>query len=196
MAGPFTVESLSPHRVLAVDENDELLDRVAESKAEYGPQQDFAGTILEQLATAGVQQAHKEDRISFAAVTRWPGEYICAEGATSTAARLGPGEARRIFCRPRVRHRVAARSGRGRARSGDAGFDVADRLRVQLRGPRIGVQPARSHPGSQSAHERRPPHGRRTEEHGQGQPVRHLRRARHRDPDGGLGRVPRARRSR
>src|ERR1700719_3864400 len=26
VAGPFTVESLSPHRVLAVDENDELID--------------------------------------------------------------------------------------------------------------------------------------------------------------------------
>ena len=36
--------------------------------------------ILEQLATAGVQQAHKEDRIAFAAVTPWPGAYICAEG--------------------------------------------------------------------------------------------------------------------
>ena len=30
VAGPFTVESLSPHRVLAVDENDELIDRVAD----------------------------------------------------------------------------------------------------------------------------------------------------------------------
>ena len=27
-SGPFTVESLSPHRMVAVDENDELLDRV------------------------------------------------------------------------------------------------------------------------------------------------------------------------
>ena len=36
--------------------------------------------ILEQLATAGVQQAHKEDRIAFAAVSPWPGAYICAEG--------------------------------------------------------------------------------------------------------------------
>ena len=29
VAGPFTVESLSPHRVLGVDENDELIDRAA-----------------------------------------------------------------------------------------------------------------------------------------------------------------------
>ena len=59
VAGPFTVESLSPHRVLTVDENDELLDRVADAKADCGPEHDFAGMILEQLATAGVQQAHK-----------------------------------------------------------------------------------------------------------------------------------------
>ncbi len=71
VAGPFTVESLSPHRVLAVDEDDELIDRAAEPRADYGPQQDFAGMILEQLAIAGVQQAHKEDRVAFAAVTPW-----------------------------------------------------------------------------------------------------------------------------
>ena len=90
VAGPFTVESLSPHRVVAVDEDDELLDRVAETRANYGPQVDFAGMVLEQLATAGVQQAHKEDRIDFAAVTPWPGEYICAEGRYAD----GRGDAR------------------------------------------------------------------------------------------------------
>ena len=36
VAGPFTVESLSPHRVLTVDENDELIDGAMESKAGYG----------------------------------------------------------------------------------------------------------------------------------------------------------------
>ena len=89
VAGPFTVESLSPHRVLAVDENDELLDRAAEPRADYGPQQDFAGMILEQLATGGVQQAHKEDRIAFAAVTPWPGAYISArKDATAKALEI------------------------------------------------------------------------------------------------------------
>ncbi len=36
VAGPFTVESLSPHRVLGVDENDELIDILKEDSAEYG----------------------------------------------------------------------------------------------------------------------------------------------------------------
>ncbi len=76
VAGPFTVESLSPHRVLAVDENDELVD--PQSKAAEAP--GFAEMILENLRTAGVQQAHKEDKISFTSLTPWPGDLICAEG--------------------------------------------------------------------------------------------------------------------
>jgi len=80
VAGPFTVESLSPHRVLSVDEYDELIDGVAELETGYGEEQDFAGMILENLKTAGVQQAHKEDKITFTAITPWPGDLICAEG--------------------------------------------------------------------------------------------------------------------
>ena len=80
VAGPLTVESLSPHRVLGVDENDELIDQVAETNGRYGEPQDFAGMILESLKTAGVQQAHKEDRIQFASLAPWPGRLVCAEG--------------------------------------------------------------------------------------------------------------------
>jgi adenine-specific DNA-methyltransferase len=78
VAGPFTVESLSPHRVLGVDENDELIDHVAEAQAKYG--RDFNAIILENLRTAGVQQARKADKIDFTALTPWPGELIGAEG--------------------------------------------------------------------------------------------------------------------
>ena len=80
VAGPFTVESLSPHRVLSVDEDDELIDGVAEPEAGYGEEHDFARMILENLKTAGVQQAHKEDKIAFTSITPWPGDLICAEG--------------------------------------------------------------------------------------------------------------------
>ncbi len=80
VAGPFTVESLSPHRVLSVDEDDELIDGVAEPEAGYGEEHDFARMILENLKTAGVQQAHKEDKINFTSITPWPGELVCAEG--------------------------------------------------------------------------------------------------------------------
>lgn len=84
VAGPFTVESLSPHRVLGVDENDELIDpndrTVGESVKEYGAKQSFAQMVLENLKAAGVQQAHKEDKIAFTSLTPWPGELICGEG--------------------------------------------------------------------------------------------------------------------
>ena len=80
VAGPFTVESLSPHRVMAVDENDELIDGLAEPQSDYGKERDFNQMILENLKTSGVQQAHKEDKITFTSLVPWPGELICAEG--------------------------------------------------------------------------------------------------------------------
>ena len=80
VAGPFTVESISPHRVLDVDENDELVDNVAEARLGYGETQDFASVMLEHLRTSGVQQAHKVDRIAFSSVTPWPGDLVCADG--------------------------------------------------------------------------------------------------------------------
>src|SRR6059036_2057478 len=64
VAGPFTVESVSPHRVLGVDENDELIDQVAAPDPEYAAKQTFPQMILESLRTAGVQQAHKDARIA------------------------------------------------------------------------------------------------------------------------------------
>ena len=80
VAGPFTVESLSPHRIPAVDERGEPIGGgLAEERAGYEPR-DFASMILEQLRTAGVQQSSREDRIEFASLTPWPGDYVCAEG--------------------------------------------------------------------------------------------------------------------
>ena len=83
VAGPFTVESLSPHRLAALDENDELMVREARVRYDVGadlPRQDFAHVILENLRTAGVQQARKADRITFSSLEPWPGDLICAEG--------------------------------------------------------------------------------------------------------------------
>ncbi len=77
VAGPFTVESLSPHRMLGVDENDELIDPLQKVHTDT---QSFEQMVLDNLRTAGVQQAHKEGKISFTALTAWPGRYVCAEG--------------------------------------------------------------------------------------------------------------------
>lgn len=127
VAGPFTVESLSPHRTLAVDWDDELIDtyEAAEGKrkAAEAPQDftDFAHMILENLKAAGVQQAHKEDRITFTSLHGWPGNWIAAEGTfmegdTQRRAGIFIGPEFGTVSRPDLV--AAARE------AGDAGFDV------------------------------------------------------------------------
>ncbi len=91
VSGPFTVESLSPHRVLAVDENDELVDQVTEGRGAYGEEVGFVEMILDNLRTAGVQQAHKEDKIDFVSLVPWPGDLICAEGKYLSQEPSPPG---------------------------------------------------------------------------------------------------------
>jgi adenine-specific DNA-methyltransferase len=121
VAGPFTVESLSPHRMLGVNEDDDLVDTLKEDGPDYGAKQSFPQMILENLKVAGVQQAHKEDKISFTSLAPWPGQMVCAEG------RYMEGDQERraaIFIGPEfgtVQRQdlvVAARE------AGDADFDV------------------------------------------------------------------------
>jgi adenine-specific DNA-methyltransferase len=80
VSGPFTCESLSPHRTLTVDENDEIVDSQKKSKTYSLNEVDFVSMILGNLETSGVQQAHKEDKINFTSLMPWPGDLICAEG--------------------------------------------------------------------------------------------------------------------
>jgi adenine-specific DNA-methyltransferase len=80
VAGPFTVESLSPHRVLGVDENDGLIDPLKKARVATEADRSFGQVILDNLKTAGVQQAHKDDKIEFTSLSHWPGQLICAEG--------------------------------------------------------------------------------------------------------------------
>ena len=80
VAGPFTVESISPHRVLGVDENGDVIDGIAEARNGYGTGYDFGQIILDNLKRSGVQQAHREDRITFTSLTPWPGRFVCADG--------------------------------------------------------------------------------------------------------------------
>jgi adenine-specific DNA-methyltransferase len=121
VAGPFTVESLSPHRVLGVDENDELIDTLKEDSAEYGAKQSFPQMILENLKTAGVQQAHKDDKITFTSLTAWPGELVCGEGRYLE----GDTEKRAaIFIGPEFGTVQRADLVAAAREAGDAGFDV------------------------------------------------------------------------
>jgi adenine-specific DNA-methyltransferase len=125
VAGPFTVESLSPHRVLPVGEDDELLQKSGTFSGDKDDEADFVEMILENLKTAGVQQAHKEDKITFSSITPWPGYFVCAEGKYTEGNGKGGTEKRAgIFIGPefgtvsRPDLVAAARE------AGDAGFDV------------------------------------------------------------------------
>jgi adenine-specific DNA-methyltransferase len=121
VAGPFTVESLSPHRMLALDENDELMDTVREDRGEYSATQSFQQMIIETLKAAGVQQAHKEDRIQFTSLVPWPGELVCAEGSYKE----GDQERRAaVFIGPEFGTVQRADLVQAAREAGDAGFDV------------------------------------------------------------------------
>ncbi|MEX2171076.1 MAG: site-specific DNA-methyltransferase [Pirellulales bacterium] len=124
VAGPFTVESLSPHRVLGIDENDGLVDPLKAPSAAGEGTGDFARMILENLRTSGVQQAHKEDRIAFTSLAPWPGQMVCAEGRYREGDESGPEKRAAVFIGPefgtvqREDLVLAARE------AGDANFDV------------------------------------------------------------------------
>jgi adenine-specific DNA-methyltransferase len=77
LTGPFTVESLSPHRSLPAPEL---------PQARAAPPGNFLTTILENLRTAGVKGTDKKQRISLTRLDPFPGEYIHAEGETVTGA--------------------------------------------------------------------------------------------------------------
>ena len=119
VAGPFTVESLSPHRYIPVDEND---NPICEDQSDEGADASkFVNMILETLKVSGVQQAHKEDKINFLSLTPWPGTYICAEG------RYEEGEIERraaIFVGPEFGTVARPDLVSAVREAGDAGFDV------------------------------------------------------------------------
>lgn len=83
VAGPFTVESLSPHRVAPAD-TAELIDDVAAFEGKHSPTDaattDFAAVVIDYLRAEGVKQQAKGDRIVFDSLTAWPGNFIGATG--------------------------------------------------------------------------------------------------------------------
>ena len=177
VAGPFTVESLSPHRLLGVDENDELIDNIAESKLGYGEKPDFAEMILEHLKTSGVQQAHKEDKIRFNSLTPWPGDLICGQG-TYVEGETDSGTEKRagIFIGPEFGTVSRPDLVDAVREAADAAFDVLIACAFNYDAHASELNQAWAGPRTESPNERRPPHGRRPQKHRQRQPLRHLRR--------------------
>jgi adenine-specific DNA-methyltransferase len=83
VSGPFSVESLSPYRVLSTD--DGAPDNTA-SEQEAQKQQDFATMILDNLRKAGVQNTIKKERLTFETLDPYAGAWLNAAGTYTDAA--------------------------------------------------------------------------------------------------------------
>ena len=80
VTGPFTVESLSPHRRLSVEEKREGTGRAEGLRIkEFGPDQ-FGTMIIENLKKAGVQNRVRQERLKFDTLEPYAGEWIHAVG--------------------------------------------------------------------------------------------------------------------
>lgn len=77
VTGPFTVESLSPHRVFATDQERPTAEIEAQKEAGVGQ---FETMILDNLKKAGVQNTIKNERLKFDHLDPYPGEWLHAEG--------------------------------------------------------------------------------------------------------------------
>ena len=76
VTGPFTVESLSPHRVIATDEERPTTEMEAQKEAGVGQ---FETMILDNLKKAGVQNTIKNERLKFDQLEPYAGEWLHAE---------------------------------------------------------------------------------------------------------------------
>lgn len=78
VAGPFTVESLSPHRVLGYEEQP-LSEETREDRAP------FATTVLENLRKAGVQNTVRQEHLDFDWLEPFAGSWVHARGEFTDA---------------------------------------------------------------------------------------------------------------
>jgi len=93
VAGPFTVESLSPHRVMVDGPEDAAAIEIAPS-VDAGA---FVTSILDNLRRAGVQNTKRQERLEFARLDHYPGvwvqgigEYVEAGTPKTVAIAIGP----------------------------------------------------------------------------------------------------------
>jgi adenine-specific DNA-methyltransferase len=89
VSGPFTVESLSPHRVLSTADENFDGEVSPEETDQHG---DFASMILENLRKAGVQNGIRNEKIVFDRLEPYAGRWINAEGEYTDAE----GQRRRV----------------------------------------------------------------------------------------------------
>lgn len=78
VTGPFTVESLSPHRMLEMDHGKDAAAQAEESGS--GSRGQFVTMILDNLKTAGVQNTKKKERLKFSRLEPHAGTWVHAVG--------------------------------------------------------------------------------------------------------------------
>lgn len=77
VTGPFTVESLSPHRHIVTADALTPAEQIPRAEADTGQ---FEQMILDNLRKAGVQNTKKQERLKFTRLEPFAGEYLQAEG--------------------------------------------------------------------------------------------------------------------
>jgi adenine-specific DNA-methyltransferase len=80
LAGPFTVESLSPHKALP------MVEITESARATTRTSENYIATVIENLRKSGVKGTSKAQRINFTRLDPFAGEYIQAEGETTENA--------------------------------------------------------------------------------------------------------------
>lgn len=92
VSGPFTVESLSPHRSLAFAGRSGATPSSRFESARTTRAIGFEQSILENLSKAGIQNGLRQERITFAAFENYAGEYIQALGVRATESDTASGK--------------------------------------------------------------------------------------------------------
>lgn len=77
VTGPFTVESLYPHRIISDSDEPKL---ISQNQVMTNNSEEFEKTVLRNLNLSGVQQLQKNRRLSFTYIEGWPGTYVSAIG--------------------------------------------------------------------------------------------------------------------
>jgi len=89
VTGPFTVESLSPYRLLSTEEERPASEAEAHRESSGGQ---FATMIIDNLRKAGVQNTFKNERLKFDRLEPYAGSWIHATGEYTEK----DGKARRV----------------------------------------------------------------------------------------------------
>jgi adenine-specific DNA-methyltransferase len=142
VSGPFTVERLSPHRMLPTAEPASGDGEASESASVGGPSgsaSDFVTMILDNLRKAGVQNTKRGERLIFERLDAYPGQFLQAEGVFGAN-----GKTKRVAVSTGPEFgTVGPRAAGGRGPGGAPG----DRLR-SLAHLRVRVRPARRRGGT------------------------------------------------